>query len=348
MPILFICSQETDYLQDLTYAGLAELLGKDQVVDFPYHWSYHKEKRFFWNKKNLYPKNLGFVLSSENESKFSFEEIKKSIQKNNFELVILASAKPDALKTLNDLFEWIKVPWIFIDGGDWTEVGGDFRRTGGESCFNLFLTLCAQKNPAAIFKREIPLGFKKNSLFSLPFSINTSIVPACLPSDVKDKQVLFWAVESSPTRKEVFRLLKGKYDCDQNGSVSEKTFRNYSLRGENYFRALNRTKIALSFRGEGFDTLRFWEIPTAGTLLLSEKPLIEIPNCFEDKKQAVFCKNDLSDMISLIDYYLTHENEAKGIAAEGQKHLLKFHTHIRRAEYILDILNTQLNLKFNR
>ena len=138
--------------------------------------------------------------------------------------------------------------------------------------------------------------------------------------------------------------MNGKYDCDANGSVPGQKFRKYRLKGEDYFNAVNQSRISLSFRGEGFDTLRYWEIPACGSLLISENPTIQIPNNFIDKKQAVFCKNDLSDLISLIDYFLGHEKEANEIASEGQKHLLKYHTHIHRAEYLLEILKTEADL----
>ena len=81
--------------------------------------------------------------------------------------------------------------------------------------------------------------------------------------------------------------------------------------------------------------------------MISENPIIQIPYNFIDKKHAVFCKNDLSDLCSLIDYYLMHEQESRDLALEGQKHLLKFHTHLRRAEYLLDVIRLKLRIKFS-
>jgi len=398
MKILFICSKETDYLQDLTYAGLAEKLGKESILVFPNHWQYQRKKRFFWAKESGYPKNLGFVepelqgyersvstispatggdtlsgapqgfpsvtgsralSEAVPEGGSSFRKptrsgtevavatgvghVKSLLRKRSFDLVILGACKPDALMTLWQLQEWIAVPWLFVDGGDRNEVGGDFEREGGAECFNLFSQLCRKIPPHLIFKREVRPGMKSDSLFPLPFSVNPSKVSVLPYSDEKKYQVIFWAVESSATRKEVFKLLKGRYDCDRNGSLPDQKFKKYSYRGMDYFKALNRAQIGLSFRGVGFDTLRYWEIPACGSLLVSEKPLIDIPNDFADKRQAVFCRNDCSNLLELIDYYLSHEKEAKAIAVEGQKHLLKFHTHIHRAEYLLDIVESKLH-----
>src|SRR3989344_2462885 len=114
MPILYVCSRENDYLQDLTYAGLAEVLGKEQVVEFPYHWSFHRKREHFWSRRLRYPKNLGLVIPArsrpphpaprgrstcqgEREGGVGIERVKEELQKKNFELAVLAGVKPDAL-----------------------------------------------------------------------------------------------------------------------------------------------------------------------------------------------------------------------------------------------------------
>ncbi|MBI3012689.1 MAG: glycosyltransferase family 1 protein [Elusimicrobia bacterium] len=353
MPILFICSQESDYLQDLTYAGLSEILPEGSVIEYPHHWQFHKQRKFFWSRRLEYPRNLGLISregSSPSCNHSSLEKIHQSLKKNEFQLVVLGSCKPDALLTLNSLLETIQAPWIFVDGGDRKEIGGDFERLGGKESLTLFQSICRNQKPALIFKRELPLQSSQEDiflLFPLPFSLQVSRVSVLPPNDHKKYQVLFWAVESSQTRKTAFRLLKGCYDCDQNGSISGQKFRKYSLKGEDYFEALNQSQIALSLGGEGFDTLRYWEIPASGTLLLSESPRIQIPNNFVSGQNAVFCKNDLSDLTALIDYYITHKNEASEIAREGQKHLLQYHTHIHRAESIRDILSSQLDIRIS-
>ena len=343
--ILYICSDESDYLQDLTYAGLCDVLGKDNVWDYPFHWQYHSEKKFFWNRKEEYPRNLGYVPTDKLCTVSSLSELTQSLRKNHFDLVVLASAKPDALHVFESLFDDFKCPWIFIDGGDWQGIGGDFKRLGGETSFKLFEELSNEKRPGIIFKRELPLNVNYDFVFPLQFSVHASRAPVLDPQTPKKYQVLFWAVESSPVRKQAFKLLEGRYDCESNGSVQGQKFRKYRFRGVNYFKALSESRINLSFRGEGFDTLRYWETPASGSLLISEQPTIQIPNNFAYSRQAVFCKPDLSNLLSLIDYYLGHENERIDIAREGQKHLLQHHTHIKRAEYLLDIVESRLKLR---
>jgi hypothetical protein len=104
-----------------------------------------------------------------------------------------------------------------------------------------------------------------------------------------------------------------------------------------YYALLGRSKMALSIRGGGFDTLRYWEVVASGTLLLSEQPDIEIPNNFVHGKHALFFRPDLSDLVDLVRTYASNARACAAMAAEGYKHLLKYHTCERRAEYLLEI-----------
>ena len=79
-----------------------------------------------------------------------------------------------------------------------------------------------------------------------------------------------------------------------------------------------------------------------GAMLLSDRPETLIPNDFEDRRHAVFCKRDLSDLEALVRYYLCEDAEREAIAAEGRAHLLKYHTCERRAEYFLDVCARKL------
>lgn len=104
-----------------------------------------------------------------------------------------------------------------------------------------------------------------------------------------------------------------------------------------YYALLGRSKMALSVRGGGFDTLRYWEIVASGALLLSEQPDIEIPNNFVHGKHALFFRPDLSDLVDLVRTYASDAQACAAMAAAGHKYLLQHHTCERRAEYFLDV-----------
>jgi hypothetical protein len=112
---------------------------------------------------------------------------------------------------------------------------------------------------------------------------------------------------------------------------------------ETYYREIAASKIAVALRGGGRTaSLRYFEIVAMGTMLLSDRPETLIPNDFVDRRHAVYCKPDLSDLAVLIRRYLQEDAERKAIVAEGRAHLLKYHTCERRAEYFLDVCAKRL------
>ncbi len=346
--ILFVASRKADYLQDLTYAGLATLLGEAAIDVFPPHWPYFKERRVPWGRKVLYPKSMGYRGAAGRPAIRNQAAARTRLRKNSYALVVLAACKPDALRTFAELADEINCPWIFIDGGDRAEIGGDFERIGGGEILSLFNDLRSRKPPALIFKRELEAPREADGIYPLPFSIHSGLVPFLPWTNEKKYRVSFWAEAGSPIRRKVYSYIKDKYDCTANGSAAGQVARQYSLAGDHYYHALNRSELSLSFRGGGWDTMRYWEIPAAGTLMISDKPSIVIPNNFTDRKHVVFCNNDASDLLHSIDYFLAHPEEARQIAEAGQRHLFAHHTHINRAEYLLETLTTQLGLRFRR
>src|SRR5205823_6487012 len=108
--------------------------------------------------------------------------------------------------------------------------------------------------------------------------------------------------------------------------------------GVDYMRELAATKIGLSFWGAGDDTLRYWEIACAGSLLVTQKPRSPVPDNFIHRQEAVFVQDDLSDLVECVDYYCDHDGEREKIAAAGREKFLRHHTTVARARYVLDAL----------
>jgi hypothetical protein len=263
MKILYICSTRFDYLQDLTYAGLVKVLGKENVVDYP------------WNPKfNLpiksYPKNLGFKsISFRFPIMNSFKEI---------DFVILASAKKDALETYLKILPLIKnKPILFLDGGDFSEIGGDFYR---HHCGDLYEAAIKQRPFDIILKREYisSLHSAHANIFPFPFSFPYNITLPPITERLKKYDVSFWGQQNPQIRTNALNLLAGKYDCNQNGTTLDQNFKTYKRKGLFYLKEISRCKIVLNFRGLGWDTMRYWEVPATGAFMISQEPKISIPN----------------------------------------------------------------------
>ncbi|MFT6335392.1 MAG: hypothetical protein ACJATI_002147 [Halioglobus sp.] len=307
-------------MQDIVYSGLVKTLGVKGVVELTWNKKYHLPYK-------AYPKNLGYVKNSFLKS--------FHITKSNYDLVILAATKVDSFKNYINIAPEIssKVPVIWIDGGDRPEIGGDLDRLGEPTLLNEAKTI---RDFDLIFKREMKLGndFDAN-VIPLTFGFNQSRLPKKKSSSSK-YDVAFWAGESHPIRSKALSLLENEFDCNSNGTTKGLSFNDFNRKGAFYLEELSSCKINISLRGGGFDTLRYWEIPAVGSLLLSEPADIHIENDFVHDKSAVFCDPSVDDIIDLCKYYLKETDKRERIVRNGKEHLIKYHTDIVRAQFILD------------
>ena len=110
-----------------------------------------------------------------------------------------------------------------------------------------------------------------------------------------------------------------------------------------YQRRLRESRIGLNCFGMGFDTVRYWELPAHGCLLLSDRLPIQIPHNFVDGHHAVFF-DTLPELIDKLDYYLGHPAEAEAIAAAGRAHFLERHTNAARARQALGWISRETTI----
>lgn len=323
--VLFLNTPEPDYLQDLAFSGLAKAMGRGLVVDHPWNQNYNLPLR-------RYPRNLGV-------SSFSPPRIRADF--GSFDLVVVGAAKPRCFQKYLNIVGRIpsSVPVAFIDGGDRAEVGGDLKRLGG---WELFLEAVNSRPFDLVFKREMAEGetYPENT-HPLPFSFNFDRLPGKAPASLK-YQVSFWAVESNPIRTKVLQLLEDEFDCRANGTVRDQVFSKYKRKGKRYLEELASCAVVLNLPGAGWDTLRYWEAPALGRLMISMRPRIAIPDDFVDGKEIVFCRDDLSDLVELCQYYLDHPEEREAIARAGAVKAREKHSDEARARYMLEIVSKLL------
>ena len=91
--------------------------------------------------------------------------------------------------------------------------------------------------------------------------------PGFVPTGERDIDVAFLG----PTSPERAGVAAGLRELERDGAVVQSAMA-ASLPWEDYMQVLARSRIAVSVRGLGYDTYRYWEIPYAGALLLSESP----------------------------------------------------------------------------
>jgi hypothetical protein len=175
---------------------------------------------------------------------------------NNFkeiDFVILASVKKDALESYIKILPLVKnKPILFLDGGDFSEIGGDFYRY---HCGDLYEAAIKQRPFDIILKREYisSLHNTHSNIFPFPFSFPYNITLPLLSESLKKYDVSFWGQQYPQIRTNALSLLAGKYDCNQNGTTLDQNFQTYKRRGLFYLEEISRCKIVLNFRGFGCD-----------------------------------------------------------------------------------------------
>lgn len=330
MRFLFINSKSPDYIEDQLFSALTEIFGKQSVRAYPVNYRYYIQRK-------AYPLNMGKCRTA---SDYIIDKLtlKNELKAFEYDCVIIGSTKRDTFENFLEISDHLpdNIPLIYLDGGDFPEVGGDATRLGFESLYNSVTNNYKFKH---IFKREYLID-KKYADNVYPFPMSFKLQPIEFPVE-KKYDVTCWCVESDPIRTQALSILENLYDCRSNGTTLGQTFRKYKRKGLGYLRELGSSRISCNFRGVGWDTLRYWEIPAVQSLMVSQKPGIVIPNNFIHGEHVLFCKDDLSDLTDLIDYYLLHDDETKEISASAHTFLMNHHTNIQRAEYFLEIVSSK-------
>jgi len=172
------------------------------------------------------------------------------------------------------------------------------------------------------FQRELLPGTP--DILPLPLGIPAQAMHPC--DRPKDIDVSFVARSNHPWRKEIAaRLAREGFFVRLDAPVSRTA----------YCDILNRSRIAVSVRGSGYDTMRYWEIPYHGALLLSERLPIVLPDNFVDGESAVFFDSP-AEMVDLSRGLLGDPARLERIAAAGRDLVRARHTAVHRARYVLE------------
>lgn len=139
-----------------------------------------------------------------------------------------------------------------------------------------------------------------------------------------------------PDRHRYYRAIK-KWSMD--GNTFKKFISSGGVPKDRYVELLSGSKAAISVRGMGYDTDRYWEIPRFGSTLFSQKIPIFIENDFVDGESAVFF-NNLAELKNKFYKYVLKSNEWREIAGAGFKHFVAYHTpKMRIQNSLLNKLN---------
>jgi spore maturation protein CgeB len=99
--------------------------------------------------------------------------------------------------------------------------------------------------------------------------------------------------------------------------------------------------VGLDLFGFGFDTVRYWELPALGCLLLAERRPIELPFDFVDGRHALLFE-DLAELEDRLAWCGAHADAVTELARAGYAHFHRHHTESARARQFVAMAEAAL------
>ncbi len=304
--LLMILEPFPDYGADVLFDGLAEVLGDDNVIDFPWKPTLHGAEP---ESQQNYP-----CMFDRPGVALAFEDVVEQLRAGRFDAVlygvhtnILDGEQLKILTAAN-----ANTPVYIIDQSD----NSANHRVG-------MAAHVGAPMDAPYFKREMLqcLDYGPNA-FPLPFAYP---IDRLKPIQTVRNVPLFWAGHRRFGQRRLY--------LEHIESLLGQAFDQH-LAQEAYAEQLSNARIGLNLFGFGYDTVRYWELPAHGAMLLAERLPIRVPHNFVDGESAVFF-DDLEELERRLMYYLKRPEGVARIAHAGRDHLEQFHTGTARAKQLL-------------
>lgn len=316
MKVLFLNHPEADYGEYFLYNGLCDILGAENVWDFPYKKSYHGEVHVYdrpW-AGGASGCTAPFEFANARQSNVRTEQdVLDALRSDSFDLIVVGSPRYEAARNLRRLHPEMRTPRIVLhDGEDYGDVD--------------YFGLTKECQIRLVLKRELaPGAFGPRGVEVRPFPFSCPI-HGDQDQVAKEVDVLCAVGDSNPVRGAakavVASLPSSKVLCGHWG-------------WSRYIELIAQSKIAVAPHGHGQDTVRRWEIPAFDTLLVCERLILVEKNPLRDGEHCVYYSgaDDLRDKLT---WWLQHDAERERIAQAGQAFVHEHHTNAARARQMLE------------
>lgn len=340
MNVLFLNHSESDYGGAFLYNGLCNVFGARKVYDYPLKKSYHGETHHYSlpNITNGCTAPLPWMpahpVAWGSDCSLDTACIRTQISKHFFSLVVLESCRYTVKQTYAQFADAIResgTPVVLHDGEDYREVDEAF---------------IADVKPTLFLKREVlaaaPLLDMRGEHRRLAYPFSCPKVAPLVSKEEFQQRTYKAAMLFGNTAQIRKDLVNAFRSCDYADDVycamnSDGEAKQTLLGWDAYNQMLTDSMIGVSARGFGWDTCRYWEIPTAAVLLT--QPLnLRIPDPYVHEKtcfEFVSPQHAVQIVQSLTRYTPEHLYE---VYCAGHAHTVAHHTNTARVGYMLSLL----------
>jgi hypothetical protein len=343
--VLVLTDPVANYGAAFLFNGLCQVLGPEHVYDYPEKCSYHGDVDMgTWGNRSIpygpYPWMPAWKSAWSNlrGNHRDCIEALRLLRDGAFAFCILESPRKGALQAYAELL---------ADNGGGSVVRTPVALYDNEDTDGLaegLLQIPSRWRPSTVFKRELRRGrsFEEMTVVPLPFSYPEMTVqgaPVPLFSDAMQEPkyaVSLLQGATHPYREEIaeaLHALEPEYSCyiasrpsahPNNQPWVDDWFE--------YVRIMRNSKIVVSVRGSGFDTVRRWEAAAHSCLACDDLDIV-IPDDFPDGTHCLRYYS-VDDCLRKIREALS-SGAWRGIRDNGTAHLQKYHTNAARARTVL-------------
>jgi hypothetical protein len=312
--ILLVTHPRPHYGLDVLYDGLCTVIGASNVTDFPWKPSLHGQP----------PKEMANYpcMFSRPGRPMKIEDLLSKLREGVYDVVLFGDLEHQMeVEIARSIVRAAGATPLFIL--DQQDDPRDPRRDTKQ-----FLNV---DSFSGVFKREMLRSADYGpDARPLPFAYPDKRVPETVESP--RERLVFWAGH----RQFGLRRLYLEYLEATRGLSLDAVFEQ-----EEYVHALLNSKIGINIFGCGFDTVRYWELPAYGCMMLAERLPIRIPHDFREGESAVFF-DDTQTLCEKLDYYMAHPEETESIARAGHEWFKRYHTGSARARQLLSWINVTI------
>ncbi len=304
--VLLVLPARAHYGLDVLFDGLCEVLGEQQVVEWPWKPSLHGQAPADFTS---YP-----CLFARDGAPRTDDDVFALLEDGYFDFVLIGHFElhtmPEAAQRLGRSLR--RTPFYIVDQEDGA---ADYREH--------VLGVLGRRDMAGYFKREMLVAHDYGpGVWPLPFAYPAHRARI---TDAPRLQDVFWAGQrAAGMRRPYIELMEKELGRRFDAHLTP----------EAYSAALCGAHTGLNLFGLGFDTVRYWELPAHGCLLFSERSPLRIPDNFVDGESAVFFDEPAS-FLEKLRWIIASPADAARIADAGRQHFLTHHTHAERARQLL-------------
>lgn len=229
---------------------------------------------------------------------------------------------------------------IYIDGSEWTYTGHpnpkpgqaeaaklDYSRRRGEPWINKEMLTKAKW----YFKRECyQQDIDEFGCIPFPFAILNSYYTTKINDRPIDIFCAFGQVDTG-LREEVEKA------CEDLGKEGFNVVVGREFPRHQYLDLMSRSLISVDALGGGDCNARRWEILASRSCLFSEQYNIVIPHDFTESVNIVNYKT-IAEFKQKARRYIRDRKKTLQIGQNGYEHGIKYHTSVKRMEYLFDIV----------